>query len=471
LSPVDIEADGVPLGTTVTVDVIVDEIAIPDGNATGFGFDLHYNPAVVNITGHNENFLVSNGFEPGTVVDPDSSGDWRVDYKTLGPGSHAGEGILAEFGVKCVAATPSFTTLTLSNVGVSASTNTNGDPSVPIVPNRIGNATIYCGESGLGIADLTIASTSTTAPGSAAVGTPFNVTVDATVKDLGFSWGAISDVTDVLNMPLDCTAMGGPTRTVFGLVLPSSTPVVVPEQTYTVTCSSPSFHNFTDTATVSIDPQDAAHLDPFSANDSATSNASTTAITAVSDVSVEAPAVTVAPSQAIAGAAFPVNASLSVSNAGPFGPVSVLDSLLLAAPADCSILTTNPFTSNDSIALGTTIVGGSWSVWCTQTGMHEFSVTASTNPADPHVSDPVGSNNASLGSGTVLVSTDVDGDGVADAVDNCPMLYNPDQANSDGDSWGNACDGCPTVGDHLGHADRRRRLRWIHQGYRDFCRG
>jgi hypothetical protein len=35
---------------------------------------------------------------------------------------------------------------------------------------------------------------------------------------------------------------------------------------------------------------------------------------------------------------------------------------------------------------------------------------------------------------------DDDGDGVADAADNCPEVPNADQTNTDGDEWGNACD-------------------------------
>jgi len=36
-----------------------------------------------------------------------------------------------------------------------------------------------------------------------------------------------------------------------------------------------------------------------------------------------------------------------------------------------------------------------------------------------------------------------DDDGVADCIDNCVLVSNPDQANSDGDLAGDACDGCP----------------------------
>ncbi|MBR3413118.1 MAG: thrombospondin type 3 repeat-containing protein [Bacteroidales bacterium] len=40
---------------------------------------------------------------------------------------------------------------------------------------------------------------------------------------------------------------------------------------------------------------------------------------------------------------------------------------------------------------------------------------------------------------------DRDGDGVADSVDNCPIHFNPSQADSDGDGIGDMCDNCPLM--------------------------
>jgi hypothetical protein len=44
-------------------------------------------------------------------------------------------------------------------------------------------------------------------------------------------------------------------------------------------------------------------------------------------------------------------------------------------------------------------------------------------------------------------AADGDDDGVADTVDNCPAVANPDQRNEDGDRFGDACDPCPPIAD------------------------
>lgn len=46
---------------------------------------------------------------------------------------------------------------------------------------------------------------------------------------------------------------------------------------------------------------------------------------------------------------------------------------------------------------------------------------------------------------TVTNSIDSDNDGVADNKDNCPSVYNPNQANSDTDAFGDACDNCKNI--------------------------
>ncbi|MEZ4400614.1 MAG: thrombospondin type 3 repeat-containing protein [Kofleriaceae bacterium] len=58
--------------------------------------------------------------------------------------------------------------------------------------------------------------------------------------------------------------------------------------------------------------------------------------------------------------------------------------------------------------------------------------------------EPAGSAAVDARSVDVAVA-DQDGDGVADAVDNCREVANPDQADADGDHLGDACDNCPTL--------------------------
>ncbi len=42
----------------------------------------------------------------------------------------------------------------------------------------------------------------------------------------------------------------------------------------------------------------------------------------------------------------------------------------------------------------------------------------------------------------VIPNADQDNDGIPDCMDNCPTIYNPDQADFDGDGVGDVCDNC-----------------------------
>jgi hypothetical protein len=71
---------------------------------------------------------------------------------------------------------------------------------------------------------------------------------------------------------------------------------------------------------------------------------------------------------------------------------------------------------------------GGWSGHCSGTGV----CTLNTNP-QPAMDKEVSA---------VFAVADQDGDGLEDALDNCPTVLNADQANSDADSRGDACDPC-----------------------------
>jgi len=88
-----------------------------------------------------------------------------------------------------------------------------------------------------------------------------------------------------------------------------------------------------------------------------------------------------------------------------------------------------------------------WYIPDASIGMHELRVDVTTASADP-----VPGNNSMTAYTDVLGSgSDNDGDGIDDAVDNCPAIANPGQEDTDGDGIGDACDACPN--DPLNDAD------------------
>jgi hypothetical protein len=53
-----------------------------------------------------------------------------------------------------------------------------------------------------------------------------------------------------------------------------------------------------------------------------------------------------------------------------------------------------------------------------------------------------------FGPGSISIADD-DSDGIIEALDNCPLLYNPDQIDSDADGAGDACDLCQGFDDKM----------------------
>ena len=77
-------------------------------------------------------------------------------------------------------------------------------------------------------------------------------------------------------------------------------------------------------------------------------------------------------------------------------------------------------------------------------------------PLAPAIADQDGDGIADASDNCPEISNsfqdDGDGDGIGDLCDNCPSLANTDQANSDGDRLGDACDNCPSTS-NLDQAD------------------
>lgn len=98
-----------------------------------------------------------------------------------------------------------------------------------------------------------------------------------------------------------------------------------------------------------------------------------------------------------------------------------------SAPSKSGLATFDPF--GEKIVFNATPAGGFQDMEVYAMNPNGNSVTALTNsPGEPHAKNP------SYGNG------DLDGDGVKNTLDNCRLVSNPNQTNTDGDTQGNTCD-------------------------------
>lgn len=84
----------------------------------------------------------------------------------------------------------------------------------------------------------------------------------------------------------------------------------------------------------------------------------------------------------------------------------------------------------------TTCAAGVEAGLCSLDGSHVLYITQTALNIADYAWDSVLSRHT-------LPMADRDGDGIPDAADNCPTVFNPDQADADGDCVGNVCQGMP----------------------------
>jgi hypothetical protein len=106
----------------------------------------------------------------------------------------------------------------------------------------------------------------------------------------------------------------------------------------------------------------------------------------------------------------------------------------------------NPFEYNQQ-CLADTVTGTSTTDFLDPLPYSVFFYLVSAECAFPDVEGLVGYDSSAAPRPQPFIcpdmTSDVDGDGMDDAVDNCPGLPNPSQSDVDGDSHGDDCDNCP----------------------------
>ncbi len=245
--------------------------------------------------------------------------------------------------------------------------------------------------------DLKAVSATVGVPISATTNTAFNVTVDGTLHNNGPD-SAPASASVMLNLPADCTTPTNPL--VVGVTLAVSVATALPTQTFPVTCTDRSNHDFTAMVTLT----GPLHVnDPDGGNNSTTSVQSTVPVFDVADLKVTS-VTTGVPVSANVGVPFNVAATVNVHNNGPFGPANADVTATLSLPADCTPAEANPQTVQDTSVpfSAVTPVVITWSVTCTLQSSHTFSSSGTVTLDQFHVSDPVAGNNSGASANAIV---------------------------------------------------------------------
>jgi hypothetical protein len=231
------------------------------------------------------------------------------------------------------------------------------------------------------------------------VGVPLSVVVRSVFHNNG-PFGPTDVLDDISAVaPSDCTVTPGVINDT-PQTLPVSVTVTL-DQTFTLTCSQPSFHTFTWNDSITVNTE---HVrDPNPNNNSATISI-TNPVFATADAKVVTATVG-APASVAAGTNFNVTVNGTVHNNGPYGPLSGTATLGLSVPADCTKFPAGSQSQGVNLPSSTAVaVSKMWLVNCSSPSNHAFDGTVDLGTSLPlHVSDPNAENNSGGGSATTAV--------------------------------------------------------------------
>jgi hypothetical protein len=390
-------------GSSVAVDVIVDQV--PEAGLTQFGFNLGYDPALVEVASVNYQLMLR-GLLPASVLNasdptPDSDGDFRVDVVDASANLESGDGTLIRITLDTLA--DGIAALSLSNASVL-------DPNMePYALDNVLLGQLAIGTSCPEPADVSVTGVSLTTPASANAEAPFNATVDATLENAGPFTPVNADAIVTLTMPADCSASGGNTFVVQDIVI-DATPVDMPDANFSVTCTTGSFHSFSATVQAVVDNAGAA--DPVAANDTGSAN-SNTAILATSDLQVVSFAATFL-NEPRAAMETLLETTVVVANNGPHGPGGGTVSTTLTLPADCHAASGSQAEQVDVPASESVQLVKLWKIICDGTGAHTFTFPTTVSTA-VHFTDNNGANDSITGNVPTRFKTGICGDDPAPA--------------------------------------------------------
>jgi hypothetical protein len=381
-----------------------------DNGMTGFAASVLYNEAALTVASADAQYLIaenagSNLFNAGDPA-PDANGDdaLNIAVADLGSGEpETGSGVLMRLSVMAdVGAAPGAYPLTLANAAHVDVFNGQWPP------DQLLGANIAIDAACPGVAetaDVSVVSSSLSAPASASPGETFTLDGGIVVHNAGPFTPVNVDITVTLAGPSDCPIDGAASVVLQDVALAASTNLSTgaPPLRWTASCNQPGGGTFAMTTVIAIDSPNTVDPAPENNTGDAQDAVQVLASADVKFVSVSA----VAPAEETVGTAFRVEVSGVLHNNGPYGPVQADGAFTISAPPECLVIEPSGQRTLTQIPLPvstqTTVEATQswWYVSCQTPGTYTFTVNASFALAQTGVSDP----NTTNQSGSTQVTT------------------------------------------------------------------